>query len=353
MKTIKIEDALKLKNTIFIDVRTQKEFDDDHILNAYSMPLFDNDEYSEVGTIYKQEGKHEAIDKGFDFVSPKLKDMYKTAKELSAKYDHIVIYCARGGMRSGSVANLFGCIGIDLYKLEGGYKSYRNYVLDYLDNIMDKKQFIVLHGLTGVGKTELLVELNKNNIDMIDLENLARNTGSVFGFITYDEKPPTQKTFESRIFEKIFFAESDYLFIESESKRVGHVLIPNNIYEAIIRDGYHILVECDIKDRVSRLCKDYIYDRGEDNIKSLQDCINTFRKRLGNKSVENYLELLNDKKYEEVVEQFLVNYYDPLYMHSVEKYKYDDIIKFEDINDITNELISFHKTAIKGAVEEC
>ena len=113
MKTIKIEDALKLENTIFIDVRTEKEYQDDHILNAYNMPLFNNDEYCEIGTIYKKEGKHEAIDKGFDFVSKKLKDMYSIARELSAKYDHIVIYCARGGMRSGSVANLLTSIGID------------------------------------------------------------------------------------------------------------------------------------------------------------------------------------------------------------------------------------------------
>ena len=352
MKTIKIEDALKLENTIFIDVRTEKEYLDDHILNAYNMPLFNNDEYCEIGTIYKQEGKCEAIDKGFDFVSPKLKDMYQIAKELSSKYDHIVIYCARGGMRSGSVANLLSSIGIDLYKLEGGYKSYRNYVLDYLSNIMDKKQFIVLHGLTGVGKTELLLELNKNNIDIVDLEYMARNTGSVFGFITYDEKPPTQKTFESRILESLFFSKSDYLFIESESKRVGHVLVPNDIYEAIVRDGYHILIECDIKDRVKRLCKDYIYNRNEENIQALRQCINTFRKRLGNKTVDEYLELLENEKYEELVEKFLVFYYDPLYMHSVNQYKYNDIMKFEDINDITEKLISFHKTAEEG-VKQC
>ena len=352
MKTIKIEDALKLEKTIFIDVRTEKEYLDDHILNAYNMPLFDNDEYCEVGTIYKQEGKHEAIDKGFEFVSPKLKDMYKVVKELSKEYEHIVIYCARGGMRSGSVANLLASIGIDLYKLEGGYKSYRNYVLDYLSTIMDKKQFIVLHGLTGVGKTELLIELDKNNIDIVDLEYMARNTGSVFGFITYDEKPPTQKTFESRIFESLFFSKSDYLFIESESKRVGHVLVPNDIYEGIIRDGYHILVECDIKDRVKRLCKDYIYDRNEENIQALRGCISTFRKRLGNKTVDEYLELLDNEQYEELVEKFLVFYYDPLYMHSVNQYKYNDVIKFEDINDITEKLISFHKTAVEG-VKQC
>ena len=145
---------------------------------------------------------------------------------------------------------------------------------------MDKKQFIVLHGLTGVGKTELLVGLDKNNIDIIDLEQMAKNTGSVFGFITFDDKPPTQKTFETRIFEALFFSKTDYIFIESESKRVGHVLIPNEIYEGIIRDGYHLLIECSIEDRVKRLCKDYIYDRNEGNIDVLRECIVLFLKRI-------------------------------------------------------------------------
>lgn len=352
MKTISVENALRLEKTIFIDVRTEKEYLDDHILNACNMPLFDNDEYCEVGTIYKKEGKHEAIDRGFEFVSPKLKDMYKYVKELSKDYENIVVYCARGGMRSGSVANLFASIGIDLYKLEGGYKSYRNYVMNYLSTIMDEKQFIVLHGLTGVGKTELLVELKKNNIDILDLEALAKNTGSVFGFITYDEKPPSQKTFETKIFESLFFSNSNYIFVESESKRVGHVLIPNDIYEGITRDGYHILIECDIKGRVNRLCKDYIYNRDEKNIENLRNCLNTFRKRLGNQLVDDYLQMLENKKYEELVEKFLVTYYDPLYTHSIIKYKYNEIMEFNDINEMMEKLIDFHRTAKEG-VKQC
>lgn len=352
MKTIKIEDALKLKNTIFIDVRTEKEYEEDHILNSYNIPLFSSDEHHEIGTIYKTQGKHQAIDRGFDFISPKLKDMYRKVKELSQNYDHVVIYCARGGMRSGSFANLLDSIGIDLYKLEGGYKSYRNYVLDYLSNIMDKKQFIVLHGLTGAGKTELLVELEKNNIDIIDLEQMAKNTGSVFGFITFDKKPPTQKNFETRIFNSLFYSKTDFIFIESESKRVGHVMVPNEIYEGIIRDGYHILIESDIQDRVKRLCKDYVYDRNEGNIDVLKECINRFRKRLGHKKVEEYLQLLDEGKYEELVEKYLVEYYDPLYMHSIDQYKYNEVIHFKDIKDTIEDLKNFHKTARKGE-EKC
>lgn len=351
MKTISVENALKLENTIFIDVRTESEFDEDNILNAFSMPLFKDNEHNEVGTIYKMQGKYEAIQKGFDYVSCKLKDMYIQAMALANEYDNIVIYCARGGMRSGSVVNLLSSLGINVYQLEGGYKAYRNYVLKYLDTIMETKNFIVVHGLTGAGKTDLLNILEEKNIDNIDLEGIAKNSGSTFGFITFDEKPPSQKKFETKIFEKILFSETDYIFIESESKRVGHVLIPNELYEAIIRDGYHILLECSVENRVKRLCRDYIYNRDKKHTEVLKDCIVKFKKRLGNEKVNEYIGLLDSGKYEELVEKYLVEYYDPLYNHSVQKYKYNEVINFDNVDEAIKEVIEFHKAATEGAIK--
>lgn len=350
MKIISVENALKLENVIFIDVRTEAEYIEDNILNAFNMPLFKDNEHNEVGTIYKMQGKHEAIQKGFDYVSYKLKDMYTQVMSLADEYDNIVIYCARGGMRSGSVVNLLSSLGINIYQLEGGYKAYRNYVINYLENIMDIKNFIVVHGLTGAGKTDLLKILDEKNIDNIDLEGIAKNSGSTFGFITFDEKPPSQKRFETKIFEDLFFSKTDFLFIESESKRVGHVSVPNEIYEGIVRDGYHILLEDSTENRVKRLCRDYIYNKGESNIDILKDCISKFRKRLGNEKVDGYLKLLNDGKYEELVERYLVEYYDPLYMHSVDKYKYNRVIDFSNVERAIDESIEFHKTAMEGAI---
>ncbi len=351
MKTIKVEDALRLQNVLFIDVRTESEHKEDNILNAFNIPLFKDNEHNEVGTIYKMQGKHEAIKKGFDYVSYKLKDIYLQVTSLVGEYDNIVVYCARGGMRSGSIVNLLSSLGIEVYQLEGGYKAYRNYVLDYLKNIMDIKNFIVVHGLTGVGKTDLLKLLESKNIDNIDLEGIAQNSGSTFGFITFDEKPPSQKKFETKIFERLFFSNSDYIFIESESKRVGHVLIPNEIYDAIVREGYHILLECSLENRVKRLCRDYVYDKDNKNLEVLKDCINKFRKRLGHSKVDEYINLLDEGKYEELVEKYLVEYYDPLYMHSVEKYTYNKVINFDDMNKGTNEAIKFHKTAMEGEIQ--
>ncbi|EPZ55291.1 tRNA 2-selenouridine synthase [[Clostridium] sordellii ATCC 9714] len=284
MKTIDVKGALDLPNSIFIDVRTSAEFEEDHIVDAFHMPLFNDDEHKDIGTIYKMQGKHEAIQKGFDYVKDKLKHMYMEVLSLANEYDNIVIYCARGGMRSGSLVNMISTLGVNVYQLEGGYKAYRNFVLNYFKTIMDTKNFIVLHGLTGVGKTDMLLKLEENDIDVIDLEGMAKNSGSTFGFIMFDEKPPTQKKFETKIFEKLYFSKSDYIFIESESKRVGHVNVPHEIYEGIIRDGYHVLMECSIKSRVDRLCSDYIYT-DKKNDEALIQCINKFRKRLGNAKV--------------------------------------------------------------------
>ena len=349
MKTIKIEDALKLENVVFIDVRTESEHEEDNILDAFSMPLFKDNEHNEVGTIYKMQGKHEAIKIGFDYVGYKLKDIYLNVLEAAKNHDNVVVYCARGGMRSGSVVNLVSSLGINVYQLEGGYKAYRNYVLDYLRNIMNTKEFIVVHGLTGVGKTDLLKMLEENNIDNIDLEGIAKNSGSTFGFITFDQKPPSQKKFETKIFEELFYSNSDYIFIESESKRVGHVNVPNEIYEGIIRDGYHILLECSIKSRVDRLCRDYIYTENK-NFEALIQCINKFRKRLGNAKVDYYIELFNKGKYEQLVEHYLVEYYDALYGHSVDKYKYNKVINCDNMEQSLLELIDFHKAAKEGAI---
>lgn len=348
MEKINIEKALKLDNVIFIDVRTESEYREDNILDAFHMPLFNDDEHKDIGTIYKMQGKHEAIQKGFDYVKDKLKHMYTEVLSLASEYDNIVIYCARGGMRSGSIVNLVSTLGMNVYQLEGGYKGYRNYVLDYFKNVMNNKDFIVLHGLTGVGKTDALLMLEKKGIDIIDLEGIAKNSGSTFGFIMFDEKPPSQKKFETKIFEKLFYSNTDYIFIESESKRVGHVNVPNQIYEGIIRDGYHILLQCSVKSRVDRLCRDYIYT---DNKKpeALIECISKFRKRLGNSTVDEFIKLFNEGKYEEVVEHYLVDYYDALYGHSVEKYEYNKILNCDNMKMCVEELLDFHKATMEGA----
>jgi tRNA 2-selenouridine synthase len=347
LRTISIKDALNLEDVVFIDARTPKEYEEDHILDSINLPILNNEEHADIGTIYKQQGKVQAINKGFDYVGYKLKYMYSTIEGLSNKYKNIVIYCARGGMRSKSLVSFFDSLGLNIYQLEGGYKSYRNFVINYLDTVMDEKKFIVLHGLTGVGKTDMLKLLEKERLDIVDLEDMASNSGSVFGYITFDKKPPTQKEFETKIFEKLYYSKSNYIFIESESKRVGHVSVPLPIYNSMTQDSIHLLLECSIKTRVDRLTKDYVYSEYKDK-KELVDCINRFRKRLGHEKIDKLIEMFNNGKYEEVIEEYLVDYYDPLYNHSVKQYTYDMIINADDINKALQKVINFTKDAMRG-----
>jgi tRNA 2-selenouridine synthase len=340
---VEIEKALQLENSILVDVRTEKEYNEDHIKNAINLPLFHTDEHKDIGTIYKMVGQKEAIEKGFDYVSPKLKEMYLEFGRLASEYDNIIIYCARGGMRSGSLVNLISSIGINAYQLKGGYKSYRNYVLDYLKTAMEDKKFVSVHGLTGAGKTDLLIDLEKRGIDVVDLEGIAKNSGSIFGVIAFDELPPTQKHFETQLFNKIYFSKERYIFIESESRQVGRCNIPKEIFIAMTDESLHILLETSVSARVERLCRDYIYSKNEENMDALKECIVRFRKRLSNKVVDEYLELLDNRKYEELVERYLVEYYDPLYEYSIDKYEYDLVADLEDGVTAIDSVIDYYR----------
>ena len=129
---------------------------------------------------------------------------------------------------------------------------------------------------------------------------------------------------------------------------MGHVCVPNSIYEAIVRDGYHLLLEDSVKNRVDRLYRDYIFEKDENAIDVLKGCINKFRKRLGHDKVDGYISLLEKGEFKELIEKYLVEYYDPLYMHSVQKYTYNQTINFEDTQSALNECVKFHKAAKEG-----
>ena len=141
MKTITIKEALNQENAVFVDVRSQKEYSEDHIYGAVNIPLLDDEERVIIGTLYKQEGKEEAIDRGIDFVTPKIRELYVELKSLSQNKKKIIIYCSRGGMRSGSVAQLAAAFGLDVQKLEGGYKSYRTFVRSELGAILTDNRY--------------------------------------------------------------------------------------------------------------------------------------------------------------------------------------------------------------------
>ncbi|QXM06090.1 tRNA 2-selenouridine(34) synthase MnmH [Crassaminicella indica] len=344
LKVIDIEKALTRKNVLFIDVRSPSEFEDGTILGSINMPILDDEERAIVGTIYRKENPHEATLKGLSLVSTKLPNIYSTIKKYSMEYDEIVIFCWRGGMRSKSICNLLNMLNIDnVYQLKGGYKSYRKYVIDFLEDKVEQYKFIMIHGLTGVGKTHILDQLELIGEPVLNLEKLAKNSGSVFGDIVFTGKPPTQKMFESLIFHVLYSSKEKYIFVESESKRIGSVQVPESIYRRMV-NGYHILIKTTFENRIEVILKDYANYLGINDSKIIAS-LNHLRKRLGNKAVNDLIDKVEQKDYTYVIKYLMEHYYDPLYNYSIQKYKnYDLVVDYEKIEEVIPILSDFGKS---------
>ncbi|WP_053957381.1 tRNA 2-selenouridine(34) synthase MnmH [Inediibacterium massiliense] len=342
---IDIKEALALEKTLFIDVRSPSEYEDGTILGAINIPILDDSERAIIGTIYKKESKDKATVTGLNLVSHKLPNLYETIRAYSKEYDYIIIFCWRGGMRSRSVCNLLSMLDIpNIYQLKDGYKGYRRHVINYLENDILKYHFIVLHGVTGVGKTHILEELKKEDIPILNLEEMAQNSGSVFGDLVFEKKPPSQKNFESLLFHKMHSFKESYIFIESESKRIGNVQIPDHLYHHMMQK-YHILIETNLENRVNVILKDYIHhlDQNHEKIKKSLDHL---RKRLGNKWVDTLIQKVDEKNYSYVIEYLMKHYYDPLYKYSIEQYEYDLVIEYKYIKEAVTKLKEFIKNTL-------
>ena len=226
---INISELFDASSYTLLDVRSLSEFAKGHIPNAINLPLFTNEERAIVGTIYKQESKEEAFLKGLDIVGGKMSGFIKELNDILPKENHVVVYCWRGGKRSGSMAWLFEMAGFDVKKLEGGYKAYRKFIRNIFQEI--SPEFLVLTGSTGSGKTETLQQLKKHNQQIIDLESLAQHKGSAFGNLGEKTQPSTEQ-FENNLYESFRKLDlSKQIWLESESRMIGNVCLPETFWE--------------------------------------------------------------------------------------------------------------------------
>lgn len=354
MEPIKLEEALKLEKKIFIDVRSPLEFATDHIMGAINIPILDNEERAIIGTLYKHEGKDKAVETGLDFVAPKLKELFNQVKKLKEEYTNVIIYCFRGGMRSSSVVSILSSFGIETVKLDGGYKYYRNYVINTLENIDKHFKFVVLHGNTCIGKTEMLLDLQSRGMGIIDLEYYARNSGSVFGEIYYNGENSTQKFFETQIFdylEKAKLENKYYLFMESESKKIGKCML-SNVFWNMMKDGYHILVEASIESRSHRCVKDYLAKCKDDNTRFKNSLIK-LKDTIGKANIEMLLEKVDQNEDYFIAKFLMENYYDQLYNHSQTQYDYEFTVNSDNITLACDKIELWYKNLInKDLVSE-
>jgi tRNA 2-selenouridine synthase len=331
IEKINIEYFLELsKHHPVIDVRSPGEYKHAHIPGAYSLPLFTDEERAVVGTAYKQESREKAIKHGLDFFGPKMKQMVEEVEGLLLKVEcstniqpstfnskTILVYCWRGGMRSGAVGWLLDVYGFKVYTLVGGYKKFRNYVLDTFKLPFDLK---IVGGYTGSGKTEVLKELKRKGEAVVDLEEIAIHKGSAFGNIGLP-KQPTQEMFENLLSCEIralvksvtgngqLANESSHssIWLEDESQRIGLVNIPNDLWRSMRRSPIYFL-DIPFEERLKHLVEEY----GALDKEKMIDAIVRIKERLGGLEAKRAIEFLNE---DNTIESFriLLIYYDKWY----------------------------------------
>ncbi len=320
-----------------VDVRTAEEFGQGSLPGATNFPLFDHLERAEIGTLYKQIGPDAAIERGKDLFSHKVQEFLKPFEETQDS--ELVVYCARGGMRSASVVRLLRTCGYRAVQMQGGYKEYRRYVLSALENF--RGHFVVLHGQTGVGKTRILQKLP----DALDLEDLAQHRSSLFGAL--HRTPRTQRNFEG-----LLLARTQELphgvpwFVEGESQKVGPVFIPKALFQAM-QQGTTILLEASLETRVQRTVEDYPI-RNEQDLQEVDKILQTLKVALGAKVVEHLRICLRQNRLEEVARVLLTDYYDLRYRHTMRHYDYSLRLCAENLDATVNELVN-HRRALMSS----
>ena len=312
------------KGGLLFDVRSPGEYGHAQLPGAVSLPLFSNEERAQVGTAYKQVSREHAIKIGLDAFGPKMRAMVETVERAAKKNGldstaPVYLYCWRGGMRSGAVAWLLGLYGFDVHVLDGGYKAFRNWVLE---QFTIEYPFRVLGGYTGSGKTELLHQLKQNGELVIDLEGLARHKGSAFGNIGMPEQP-SQELFENLLALELAATRTlleghvsppsaggarGGVWVEDESQRIGQRHIPHALWPQLRRAPVSF-VEIPFGQRLRHIVEEYgVLDR-----ERLRQAIERISKRLGGLETKLALQHLEDQ---DITACFaiLLRYYDKLYL---------------------------------------
>lgn len=305
-----------------IDARSESEFALDHIPGAINCPVLNDEERIKVGTTYKQVNAFEAKKIGAPLVARNIARHIEALWHDKPRDWKPLVYCWRGGNRSGSMAHILAKVGWPVVQLDGGYKAYRAYVASALEN-PPPVQFRVICGTTGSGKSRLLETLDSIGAQVLDLERLAAHRGSVLGNLPH-EPQPSQKRFESLIWDTLRkFDFSKPVFVESESKKVGNLRVPDAVM-AMMRSSPCVSLMLSRANRVRLLIEDYDHFMNDPALLNAQ--LVHLVQLHGHEKIGAWHGLANAGRMAELVDQLLVDHYDPAYLRSIDR----NFVQFTD-----------------------
>ncbi len=299
-----------------LDVRSPGEFAEDHIPGAMNVPVLDDTERAEVGTLHKQVSAFAARRRGAVLVARNVARHVETLFCDKPRQWRPLVYCWRGGARSAAMTHVLARIGWHARQLEGGYRAYRRAVVAALQALPSRFEFHVICGTTGTGKSRLLVQLARVGAQVLDLERLAQHRGSVLGGLPAQPQP-TQKMFETRIWWALrAFDPQRPVFVESESRKVGELRVPDALIERM-RAARCVRIELPLAERVRLLRDEYVHFEADPQALLAQlDCLVPLH---GRERVESWKELARRGQWETLVERLLVEHYDPAYLRSIRR----------------------------------
>lgn len=296
-----------------IDVRTPAEYADDHVPGAINAPVLSNEERVLIGTMYAQESPFKATRLGAALVARHIADYLEA---LFADRPHSwrpLIYCWRGGKRSGAMTTWFNLIGWRARQLDGGYKTWRRHVIDRLADQPARLDCIVLTGPTGSGKTRLLQALGRAGAQILDLEGLACHRGSLLGDLPA-RRQPSQRGFESALLQALDGLDPDRpVFVEAESRRIGQLSLPDSLLQAM-HGGRCVRIQAALAQRIEFLLQDYAHlFQAPEAFKNTLDRLVGLHSR---QAIQDWHTLIDADRRAELFQALVQDHYDPAYRRS-------------------------------------
>jgi tRNA 2-selenouridine synthase len=299
-----------------LDARSPSEFAEDHLPEASCTPVLNDEQRITVGTLYKQSSAFDAKKLGAALVAQNIAFLLQEQLQDKPKDWSPLVYCWRGGNRSGALATILARVGWPTYILEGGYREYRRAVLSSFDTLSGQFQYQVIAGPTGSGKSQILQKLAAAGQQVLDLEDLAKHKGSVLGNLV-GQLQPSQKYFDTLIAEKLrSFDKTRPVFVESESKKVGSCQVPDQLITAM-RSSKCIVIEASTQTRVKLLLGEYEhFTTDEANLFKQLDCLKDLH---GKKVIDDWKALATNGQWNDFVQATLTQHYDPAYYRSMDR----------------------------------